>query len=313
MGRWGQGREKGQYQFAETARRVLRTNWCWPLFRPRKACLDSTGLYGMIGVSPGEPCHASNPLLSRRAGPPCCPLRILPGLLLAEDQPQAGQRDSRNMVSAETGLPDGFDPGTRNKSGGIDLPPGSGVKWVARLGNASYGSAVVAGGRVFVGTNNEAPRDPRMQDDRGVLMCFDEKTRRAALATLPPQAHQDQVGRLAIHRDHLAADRRRRPRVPRQQPRRGAVPRRPRHAAAATAGRSPTKAGSWRTRAKNRSLRAPRTPTSSGSTTCRPNWASRRTTVRTARSSSTAICSTCVLPRASTGRTTTCRIPRPRR
>ncbi|MEI8374513.1 MAG: PQQ-binding-like beta-propeller repeat protein [Planctomycetota bacterium] len=97
-------------------------------------------------------------------------------LLLAEDQPQAGQRDSRNSVSAETGLPAGFDPGTRNSSGGIDLPPGSGVQWVARLGNTSYGSPVVAGGRVFVGTNNDVPRDPRMQDDRGVLMCFDEKS-----------------------------------------------------------------------------------------------------------------------------------------
>ena len=50
------------------------------------------------------------------------------------------------------------------------------MKWVARLGNASYGSPVVAGGRVFVGTNNDDPRDPRMQGDRGVLMCFDEKT-----------------------------------------------------------------------------------------------------------------------------------------
>jgi outer membrane protein assembly factor BamB len=95
----------------------------------------------------------------------------------AADQPQWGQRDSRNMVSNETGLPDGFDPGTRNqKTGEIDLPPGGNVKWVARLGDQSYGSPVVAGGRVLVGTNNEAPRDPSIQGDRGVLMCFDEKT-----------------------------------------------------------------------------------------------------------------------------------------
>ena len=100
----------------------------------------------------------------------------LPRLLLANDQPQAGQRKSRNMVSTETGLPSGFDSGTRNKSDGIDLPAGSGVKWVAPLGDASYGSPVVAGGRVFVGTNNGDPRDPRMQGDRGVLMCFAEKS-----------------------------------------------------------------------------------------------------------------------------------------
>ena len=92
------------------------------------------------------------------------------------DQPQWGQRDCRNMVSAERGLSDTFDAGTRNKAGGIDLPPGSHVKWVARLGNQSYGSPIVAGGRVFVGTNNDVPRDPRLTGDRGVLMCFDEKT-----------------------------------------------------------------------------------------------------------------------------------------
>jgi outer membrane protein assembly factor BamB len=95
---------------------------------------------------------------------------------LAADQPQWGQRDSRNMVSDEKGLPNGFDPGTRNKNGEIDLPPRSNVKWVARLGNQSYGSPVVAGGRVLVGTNNEAPRDSSIQGDRGVLMCFDEKS-----------------------------------------------------------------------------------------------------------------------------------------
>lgn len=96
--------------------------------------------------------------------------------LVGADQPQWGQRDSRNMISAERGLPDTFDAGTRNKDGGIDLPPGSPVKWIARLGNQSYGSPVVAGGRVFVGTNNDVPRDVRMQGDRGVLMCFDVKT-----------------------------------------------------------------------------------------------------------------------------------------
>jgi outer membrane protein assembly factor BamB len=99
-----------------------------------------------------------------------------PGRLLAADQPQAGQRYSRNMISAETGLPEGFNAGTLNNNGNIDLPAGSGVKWVARMGDASYGSPVVADGRVFVGTNNAEPRDARMKGDRGVLMCLSEKT-----------------------------------------------------------------------------------------------------------------------------------------
>jgi outer membrane protein assembly factor BamB len=101
-------------------------------------------------------------------------LLLLCNLLAAADQPQWGQPFSRNMVSGEKGLPDDFDAGKRSKEGNIDLPSHGRVKWVARLGNASYGSPVVAGGRVFVGTNNDAPRDGRMQGDRGVLMCFDE-------------------------------------------------------------------------------------------------------------------------------------------
>jgi outer membrane protein assembly factor BamB len=50
------------------------------------------------------------------------------------------------------------------------------VKWVARLGSQSYGNATVAGGKVFVGTNNDHPRDLRHQGDRSILKCFDEKT-----------------------------------------------------------------------------------------------------------------------------------------
>jgi len=97
--------------------------------------------------------------------------------LRAEDQPLWGQRDSRNLVSAEKGLPDGFDPGKRDPDTGlVDLATTRNVRWVSRLGNQTYGSPVIAGGKVFVGTNNEEPRDPRIQGDRGVLMCFDEKT-----------------------------------------------------------------------------------------------------------------------------------------
>lgn len=48
------------------------------------------------------------------------------------------------------------------------------VKWVATLGNKAYGGPVIAGGRVFVGTNNEKPRDPAIKGDMGVVMCFRE-------------------------------------------------------------------------------------------------------------------------------------------
>ncbi|MBM4031705.1 MAG: pyrrolo-quinoline quinone [Planctomycetes bacterium] len=83
----------------------------------------------------------------------------------AGDQPQWGERFSRNMVSPERGLPEEFDPKT-----------GKNIKWVAPLGTESYATPIVAGGRVLMGTNNNRPRDPRHQGDRGVLLCLDEKT-----------------------------------------------------------------------------------------------------------------------------------------
>ena len=82
----------------------------------------------------------------------------------AADQPQWGQRGSRNMVSEEKGLPDNFDPQS-----------GRNIKWSVALGTSTHSTPVVARGKVLIGTNNDDPRDPRNQGDRGVLMCFDEK------------------------------------------------------------------------------------------------------------------------------------------
>jgi outer membrane protein assembly factor BamB len=48
------------------------------------------------------------------------------------------------------------------------------VKWVADLGSVAYGGPTVAGGKVFVGTNNMKPRNPKIGGDKGVLMCFRE-------------------------------------------------------------------------------------------------------------------------------------------
>ena len=60
------------------------------------------------------------------------------------------------------------------------------VIWKEPLGSRSYGGPTVAGGKVFVGTNNERPRNKRdvaknkdgevQPIDKGILMCFDEKT-----------------------------------------------------------------------------------------------------------------------------------------
>lgn len=81
----------------------------------------------------------------------------------AADQPQWGEPDSRNMISAETGLPSSFDPGT-----------GQNILWKAPLGTKTYAVPVIAGGRVYIGTNNGMPRDPRHEGDRAVLLCLNE-------------------------------------------------------------------------------------------------------------------------------------------
>ena len=104
-------------------------------------------------------------------------LTCLAAFLHAADQPQWGQRHSRNMVSDEKGLADDFSAGTKKpNSKEIDLSTTRNVKWVVKTGSETFGGPVVAGGKVFIGTNNSYPRDARHRGDRGVLMCFEEAT-----------------------------------------------------------------------------------------------------------------------------------------
>src|SRR5436305_1291348 len=100
--------------------------------------------------------------------------------LRAEDQPQWGQAWSRNMVSEEKNLPESFDP----KSG-------HNVLWSAQLGTETHSTPVVAGGRVYIGTNNGEPRDPKQQGDRGVLMCFEEKNGHLLWQLVVPKREED--------------------------------------------------------------------------------------------------------------------------
>jgi len=95
---------------------------------------------------------------------------------LAADWPMWGGTPGRNMVGTATNLPTEINPGTRGEDEQPDLTTAKNVLWAAKLGSQSYGNPVVAGGKVYVGTNNESPRDPKQKGDRGVLMVFDEKT-----------------------------------------------------------------------------------------------------------------------------------------
>ena len=76
--------------------------------------------------------------------------------------PMWGGTPDRNMVAEMPNAPVEWDVKTKKN-----------IVWVAALGSQTYGNPVVAGGKVFVGTNNEHGYDPKLDGDRGVLMAFD--------------------------------------------------------------------------------------------------------------------------------------------
>jgi outer membrane protein assembly factor BamB len=80
-------------------------------------------------------------------------------------QPSGLMNPNRNNISNATNLPDSF-----------NIQTGKNVKWVADLGSVSYGEPVIANGKIFIGTNNENPRNPNIKGDKGVMMAFDEET-----------------------------------------------------------------------------------------------------------------------------------------
>ena len=96
-------------------------------------------------------------------GAALCVSSFIPGATRAEDWPMWGRTPDRRMNSPEKDPPTSW-----------DIEKGTNIRWSAQLGSQSYGNPVIAGGLVFVGTNNEAKRDPKFTDDAGVLMIFRE-------------------------------------------------------------------------------------------------------------------------------------------
>jgi outer membrane protein assembly factor BamB len=85
--------------------------------------------------------------------------------------PLFGGTVSRNLVNLfDKNIPIDFDLENQKK-----------VKWSAELGGKAYGGPAIAGGKIFIGTNNNSPRNKRDTKDgkavdKGVLMCFDANT-----------------------------------------------------------------------------------------------------------------------------------------
>jgi outer membrane protein assembly factor BamB len=89
-----------------------------------------------------------------------------------QDWHMFGGSPSRNMINtAAKDVPTDW-----------DVAAGKNIKWVVKLGTKAYGGPIIAGDHVYVGTNNDVPRNKRDVDadglsvDKGVVMCFDEAT-----------------------------------------------------------------------------------------------------------------------------------------
>src|SRR5690348_1340023 len=68
--------------------------------------------------------------------------------------PLFGGSAQRNMVNlVEKNVPTDWDVRT-----------GKNIKWVAELGSKAYGGPIIADGKVFIGTNNDRPRNQRDVD-----------------------------------------------------------------------------------------------------------------------------------------------------
>ena len=148
-----------------------------------------------------------------------CRLILVIPAVQAADQPQWGERYSRNMVSDETGLPDRFDPKT-----------GKNVKWSAAAGHASATPRRWSpAARCSSARTTTQPRDPRHQGDRGVLMCFNEADGSLAWQLVVPKLDGDIYLDWPQGGHVLAADGRRRSRLHGHQSRRGGVPGPARH------------------------------------------------------------------------------------
>lgn len=87
------------------------------------------------------------------------------GRLHAADWPMLGRSPERNSV-----VPAGNAPIEWN------IKSGKNIRWSAKLGSMTHGSPIVAGGQVYVGTNNGAAYLQRYPStvDLGCLLCFRE-------------------------------------------------------------------------------------------------------------------------------------------
>jgi outer membrane protein assembly factor BamB len=81
---------------------------------------------------------------------------------LVASWPMWGGSPARNMVNTVD----------KNMPTEWDVQTSKNVKWTVQIGTVSNGNPVIADGKIFIGTNNGAPRNPKIGGDKGILMCF---------------------------------------------------------------------------------------------------------------------------------------------
>ena len=97
--------------------------------------------------------------------------------IVAGDWPQWGGTTYRNNTPIAENIPANWNIGTIDRKTGEWSPDGAeNIKWVSHVGSQTYGNPVVAGGQVFIGTNNGAGylRRYPARVDLGCLLCFRE-------------------------------------------------------------------------------------------------------------------------------------------
>jgi outer membrane protein assembly factor BamB len=102
-----------------------------------------------------------------RSGPPFDAARAdVAESSMARIWPMFGGSHNRNMVNlVEKNLPSEWS---------VEEGKFKNIKWAAPLGSRSYSGPVIAGGKIFVGTNRALPQNPKVPGDKGVLKCFRE-------------------------------------------------------------------------------------------------------------------------------------------
>ncbi|HEY7330604.1 MAG TPA: PQQ-binding-like beta-propeller repeat protein [Gemmataceae bacterium] len=105
--------------------------------------------------------------LAHRTSYPIEAEKVAPGSAVkpgARSWPMFGGSVQRNLAAPEeTGLPNSW---TAQEG------KGKNVKWSAKLGSKALGGPIVAGGKVFVGTNRV--HGSQEEEEKGVLICFRE-------------------------------------------------------------------------------------------------------------------------------------------